>query len=208
MSQSAQQIPAIIQSLAPIIDSYGYIAVGTLIFVEDFGIPAPGETVLITAAFFAGLGHLNIILVMIIGFLGAVLGDNVGYAIGRYGGRSLVERFGKYVFITPARLDKLGIFFKKYGTKVVVVARFVEGLRQVNGIMAGLSDMRWPKFITFNVIGAALWVGVWGSIGYYGGGHIDVFLRYQLYFTIVVFIAIAVFLITKFLKHKKSSDPI
>jgi membrane protein DedA with SNARE-associated domain len=189
----AQHIPQLVQALAPTIDKYGYLAVGTLVLLEDFGIPVPGETVLIAAAFYAGLGHLNIFLVILIGILGAVIGDNIGFVIGHFGGHPLVERFGKYVFMTPERVDKAEAFFKKHGGKVVVVARFIEGLRQANGIIAGISEMHWMKFILFNVIGATLWVTTWASIGYFGGNHINAFLRYQLYFSIGVVIVLVAF---------------
>ena len=186
-----QNIPSFIQALAPIVNKYGYLGVGGLITLEDFGVPAPGETVLIAAAFFAGLGHLNIFLVALVGFLGAVIGDNIGFAIGEYGGHPLVERFGRYIFLTPERIGKAENFFNHHGGKVVATARFIEGLRQANGIIAGLSDMKWAKFITFNALGAALWVGLWSAVGYFGGSHIETFLRYQLYFTFGV-IAIVV----------------
>jgi membrane protein DedA with SNARE-associated domain len=203
MSQTVQHIPAVIQSLEPIVNKYGYLGVGVLITLEDFGVPAPGETVLIAAAFFAGLGHLNIFIVFLVAFIGAVLGDNIGFALGEYGGHPLVERFGKYVFLTPERIKKAEAFFNRHGGKVVVIARFVEGLRQANGIIAGLSEMKWIKFITYNAIGAALWVGLWSTVGYLGGNHIAAFLRYQLYFTIAVLVAVVGYVLYRIIKGKK-----
>lgn len=205
MSQAPQHIPAVIESLAPIIDQYGYLAVGGLLLVEDFGVPAPGETVLIAAAFFAGLGHLNIVFVILIGILGAIIGDNIGFAIGHFGGHPLVERFGKYIFLTHERIKKVETFFNRHGPKVIIVARFVEGLRQLNGIIAGLSEMRWPKFLIYNIIGATLWVVFWAMVGYYSGSHIETFLRYQLYFTIVVVVAIIAFVAFRIIKRKKEA---
>lgn len=197
-----EHVPSFIAALAPIVSQYGYVGVGGLITLEDFGVPAPGETVLIAAAFYAGLGHLNIFLVLLVGFVGAVLGDNIGFAIGNYGGHPLVERFGKYIFLTPERLGKLEAFFNRHGGKIVMVARFVEGLRQANGIIAGLSEMPWLRFIIFNIIGAALWVGLWSAVGYFGGSHIETFLRYQLYVTIGVVAALVLFVGYKFLQHR------
>jgi len=204
---SSQHIPAVISALEPVIHKYGYLAVGGLITLEDFGVPAPGETVLIAAAFFAGAeGDLNIFLVALIGFIGAVVGDNIGFAIGEYGGHPLLERFGKYIFLTPERINKAEQFFNRHGGKVVVIARFVEGLRQANGLIAGISEMRWPKFITFNAIGAALWVGLWSAIGYFGGSHIETFLRYQLYVTLAVVTGLIVFIAHKLLKRARPDD--
>lgn len=205
MSSSLQQAPAIIQSLAPLISQYGYLGVGGLLFLEDFGIPVPGETVLIAAAFFAGAGDLNIFLVALVGFIGAVLGDNVGFAIGQYGGHPLVLKYGKYVFLTPEKLKKAEHFFNHHGGKVVTIARFVEGLRQLNGIIAGLSDMRWPKFISFNVLGALLWVGAWSSVGYFSGNHIQTFLHYQMYFSVVVILAIVIYITYRLLRARRKN---
>ena len=88
MSQLVQ-LPGFLHTLAPLLDHWGYLAVGFLLFVEDFGVPAPGETVLIAASVYSGAGRLNIVAVGVIGFAAAVLGDNVGCAIGRFGGRAL-----------------------------------------------------------------------------------------------------------------------
>jgi membrane protein DedA with SNARE-associated domain len=189
MHPEPQHIPSFIQALAPTIDTYGYWAVFGLLLLEDFGVPAPGETVLIAAAFYAGFSHLNIFLIALVGFIGAVLGDNIGFTIGEYGGHPLVERFGRYIFLTPERIHKAEAFFNRHGGKVVVAARFIEGLRQANGIIAGLSEMRWMSFVIYNAIGAALWVCTWSAIGYFGGSHITAFLRYQLYLTIAVLVA-------------------
>lgn len=176
-------VPTFIHAAAPAIDHYGYLAVAGLLFLEDFGILVPGETILIAAAFYAGLGQLNILLVILVGFAAAVAGDNVGFAIGNYGGRPLVERFGRYVFLTKERLDKAEKYFNRHGGKIVAVSRFIDGLRQLNGIIAGISEMRWVRFLIFNVIGAGVWVTFWSLIGYYGGSHISSFLHFELYIT-------------------------
>src|ERR671924_78576 len=98
MLMSAPPLPGVLQSLAPLLNHYGYLAVGALITLEDFGVPVPGETILIAASVYAGAGQLSIVGVGIVGFVAAVVGDNIGYAIGRFGGRTLVLRYGRYVF--------------------------------------------------------------------------------------------------------------
>ncbi|MGH7240199.1 MAG: DedA family protein [Candidatus Saccharimonadales bacterium] len=201
-----QQLPAFVNALKPLVDNYGYLAVGGLLFLEDFGVPVPGETTLIAAAVFAGAGQLNIILVFLVGFAAAVLGDNLGFAIGTFGGQPLLERFGKYIFLTPERLQKAENYFTKKGGRIVVVARFIEGLRQANGIIAGLSDMTWRKFLSFNVLGAALWVGLWTSVGYFGGRHINTFLHYQLIFAIVVVACGLIYVGYRIFKHKRKDS--
>ncbi len=163
--------------------------------IEDFGVPVPGETVLILAAVYAGAGRLNILVVALLGLCGAVLGDNVGFAIGHFGGRPLAERYGRYVFLTPERLDKATRFFERHGGKIIIVARFIEGLRQANGIIAGTSGMRWTRFLIFNTIGAALWVVVWTSIGYFSGSHIDTIYKYATRYLTYVAIGLGVLLL-------------
>jgi membrane protein DedA with SNARE-associated domain len=191
-------LPGVFGALAPLLNSYGYLAVGVLLFLEDFGVPAPGETILIAAAVYAGAGQLNIVLVVLVGFLAAVAGDNVGYAIGHYGGRPLVLRFGRYVFLTEERLDKAERFFARHGGKVITIARFVEGLRQANGVVAGLAEMSWRRFLAFNALGAALWVVTWSAVGYFAGAHIEAIYaqlrRYELYLlaALAVFVAVLI----------------
>lgn len=189
-------LPGVLHDLEPTLNQFGYLALG-LIFLEDFGVPVPGETVLIIAAVYAGTGRLNVWLVGLIGFVAAVLGDNVGFGIGHLGGRPLAERYGKYIFLTPERLDKTATFFDRHGGKVIVIARFVEGLRQANGIIAGITGMHWTKFLPFNMLGAALWVGLWVSVGYFSGSQIDsiyhTVTKYQTYFAVAVVLAILAF---------------
>jgi membrane protein DedA with SNARE-associated domain len=168
---SDTQLPGIFGTVQPVLEHYGYLAVGGFVLLEDFGVPVPGEILLISAAIFAGAGHLDIALVVVIAVLGAVIGDNVGYAVGRLGGRPLAERWGRFVFLTPARLDRAETFFDAHGGKVVTIARFIEGLRQVNGLLAGIAGMGWLKFLAFNALGAVLWVGTWAGLGFLAGTH-------------------------------------
>jgi membrane protein DedA with SNARE-associated domain len=204
------QLPGFLSALSSPLEHYGLWAVLALVFLEDFGVPVPGETVLIAAAVFAGSGRLNIVAVGVTGFLAAVLGDNLGYAIGCFGGRALVLRWGKYVFITEERLDKAQSFFNRHGGKIIVIARFLEGLRQANGIIAGITGMRWLRFVVFNMIGAALWVGCWVSVGYFAGQHIgtiyDYITRYSLYALIALAVAVAAWIVFRVRKRRAAPD--
>jgi membrane protein DedA with SNARE-associated domain len=204
---SAQPLPGLLANLAPVLNHYGYLAVGGFITLEDFGVPLPGETILIAAAVYAGSGRLNIIAVGLIAFLAAVVGDNIGFALGHFGGRALVLRFGKYVMLTSERLDRAEDFFRRYGGVVVAGARFIEGLRQANGIVAGTIGMHWLRFLAFNALGAALWVGVWASVGYLAGGHIttiyDVVTRYSLYLLIALAVVAAAWIIRAVVRARR-----
>jgi membrane protein DedA with SNARE-associated domain len=204
------KLPGFLNALSSPLQHFGLWAVIFLVFVEDFGIPVPGETILIAGAVYAGSGGLNIVAVGVAGFVAAVVGDNVGYLIGRYGGRALVARWGKYVWLTEERLAMAESFFERHGGKIIVVARFIEGLRQANGLIAGITKMRWLKFAFFNMIGAALWVGCWVSIGYFAGRHIttiyDYVTRYTVYAVIVIVIALVAWIIVRLRRKRREKN--
>ena len=205
-SGAMQHLPGVLRSLEPTLDKYGYLAILVLVMIEDFGVPLPGETALILGAVYAGSGRLNIFLVALLGFLGAIAGDNIGFAIGHFGGRPLLERYGRYIFLTPRRLDHATEFFQRHGGKIIIVARFIEGLRQANGIIAGISGMHWLRFVVYNAIGAALWVAVWASVGYFSGSHIDTVYReatrYGTYLAIAAPVLIVVYVVYRVRKAR------
>jgi membrane protein DedA with SNARE-associated domain len=198
---AAQHLPGFLHTLEPTLNQFGYLAVFGLVLVEDFGVPVPGETILILAAVYAGTGRLNVFLVALLGFCGAVIGDNIGFAIGHFGGRKLVERYGRYVFITPQRLDTATRFFERHGGKIIIIARFIEGLRQANGIIAGTTGMHWARFVAFNAIGAALWVGVWTSVGYFAGNHIQSIYDSATRYSAWLAIALGLLLLALIVRH-------
>jgi len=175
---SSPPLPGFLNALSGTLQHYGLWAIGLLITLEDFGVPVPGETILIAGAIYAGAGRLNIVALGTVAFVAAVTGDNIGFAIGHFGGRALALRFGRYVFLTEERLDKAERFFDRRGSIVITFARFVEGLRQANGIIAGITGMHWLRFVIFNAIGAALWVGTWVTVGYFAGNNITTVYHY------------------------------
>jgi membrane protein DedA with SNARE-associated domain len=202
------QLPGIFRTFAPLLNTYGYLAVGGLIMLEDFGIPVPGETALIAAAIYAGAGRLNIVVVATVGFVAAIAGDNIGYAVGHFGGRPLALRWGRYVLLTAGRLDKAQGFFARHGAKIVTIARFIEGLRQANGIIAGIAKMHWLKFLAFNALGAALWVSLWATIGYTGGNHINTiyhaYAHYEIYGAGAIVAVVAGYVLTRLWRRQHS----
>jgi membrane protein DedA with SNARE-associated domain len=192
-----QDFKKAVARVQPVIDRYGYPAVFLTILVEGVGIPAPGQTILIAAALSAAHGHLSIIWVMVLAFMGAWLGNSLGYLLGRWGGRALLTRFkvrGDHL----ARLEKL---FRRYGGGVVLAARFFDGLRQLNGLVAGMLAMPWGKFTGFNLLGAGLWTGVWGLGTYWLDRDISMIHRvfakigpFTVVLTLVGFVALIVYL--------------
>jgi membrane protein DedA with SNARE-associated domain len=195
LASSPPPLPGFLDALSSPLQHFGVWAIALLIMLEDFGIPVPGETILIAGAVYAGAGRLNIVSVGVAAFIAAIIGDNIGFAIGHFGGRALALRWGKYVFLTEERLDKAERFFDRRGAIVITFARFVEGLRQANGIIAGISGMHWLRFLIFNAIGAALWVGTWVSLGYFAGNHITTIYHYITLYSYYVLIALAILLV-------------
>jgi membrane protein DedA with SNARE-associated domain len=155
--------------VAPYVDRYGYAAIAGALLLESFGLPLPGEAMLIAGAALAAEGELHLAPLLLSAFLAAVLGDNIGFAIGRFGGRRLVVRYGARIGITESRLASVESFFYRFGGEVVLLARFFAVVRQLNGIVAGTAGMRWWRFLAYNATGAALWVSAWGFGVYYFG---------------------------------------
>ena len=156
----------LLTTVKPYLDHYGYWALFGVILLENFGLPVPGESLLITSALLASQGEMHLVPLLLIAWAAAVTGDNIGYAIGRFGGRKLVFRYGSYVLISEQRLQKAEGFFRRYGGAVVVGARFLTVLRQLNGIVAGTVKMNWRRFVIYNILGAALWVSFWTMLFY------------------------------------------
>lgn len=161
------------QSLLHLLAAYGYLAVFVFIAIESTGIPFPGETMLLAAAIYAGTTHrLSILLVIVAAASGAILGDNLGFIIGRVGGYRLLRRYGRYIRLDERKL-KLGQYlFMKHGSKVVFFGRFVAVLRAWAAFLAGTNRMRWPGFLLFNALGGIVWATLFGLGGYYLGDNI------------------------------------
>jgi membrane protein DedA with SNARE-associated domain len=145
---------------------YGYVAVVLGILLEHVGLPTPGETLLISGAVAASQGLLHIYLVLPLAWAAGVIGNSIGYVIGRSGGHRLLIRYGSRIGITEARLKQVERLFARYGDVIIVVARFVPILREFGGIGGGMLEMPWWRFTAFNALGAALWVGIWGMLAY------------------------------------------
>lgn len=158
--------------LRTFVADYGYWAVAVALLCENAGIPVPGETTLLLASFLAFSEHkLNLVWIIVVATCAATLGDNLGYAIGYYGGRPLLDRY-QNIFRIPQRTLKKGeALFERYGAAAIFFARFIVGMRVFAGPLAGVLRMRWRAFVVFNFLGAAVWVSVIASAGYLFGRH-------------------------------------
>lgn len=175
----------LLQHAAPFLHHYGLWAVFFSLFLETFGLPLPGETLLISASLLAAQGQFQFPVVLLIGWAAAVLGDNTAFYVGHFGGRRLLLRLGGRLGLTHERLDKVQHFYDRFGAEVVIVARFFEGARQLNGLVAGSSGMAPLKFLAYNIIGAALWVGFWTTAAFYLGDHLAVLYAWMGHFVLV-----------------------
>lgn len=158
---------------------YGYWAVFFGVMLENAGVPVPGETILLIAGYFASTGEFNIALVMIIAASGAIVGDNIGFAIGHHYGRGFLLRVGRFFFLTPKRLEHMENYFESHGNKTILVARFITGLRVFAALLAGASrKMPWRVFVLYNMAGAVLWSVVITTLGYLFGASLPLLVKW------------------------------
>jgi membrane protein DedA with SNARE-associated domain len=137
-----------------------------------------------------------------------VAGAEIGYLIGRFAGRELVLRYGKYVMIKHHHLDRAEAIVDRYGGIVVVIARYIVGLREANGIIAGITEMRWHTFTMYNAIGACLWVATWVTIGDLAGDHINAVYadinRFSLYLILAAAVLAAGYITRRVLRRRRA----
>src|SRR5919107_1761646 len=161
-------------SILHLISQYGYLLVFLGVTAESMGVPLPGETILISAGILVQRGSLDLGDAIFFGILGAVVGDQIGYWVGREGGRPFVLRYGRYVFITPERLGRAEAFFARHGGGAVFMARFFSGLRVFGALVAGMSRMHWGTFVLYNALGGAVWATAVVLVGYFLGRSLGV----------------------------------
>lgn len=184
---------SLVAAIQPYLEHFGYPLLFFIVLIESFGVPAPGQTLLITTALLAAAGKLNIVAVLLTAFAAAITGDTIGYVIGARGGRRLLLRYGRHIGLTRRRYRKLHLRFNRHGIWFVLFARFFDFLRQVNGLLAGSVDMPFMRFVLFNNIGAVLWVSLWGLGAYFIGRGLNRWVsRYETAVTWVVMALVAI----------------
>ena len=166
----------IMHELSHLLTLYGYLAVLVFVAIESTGIPFPGETMLLTAAIYAGTTHhLAIPLVILAAAVGAILGDNLGFLIGREGGFRVVRRYGHLIHLDEGKLKLAVYLFRRQGGKVVFFGRFVSVLRAWAAFLAGTSRMPWRSFLLYNAAGGIVWATLYGLAGYIFGANVERF---------------------------------
>jgi membrane protein DedA with SNARE-associated domain len=163
----------ILRILAEFFQRYGYWTIFGGLLLENAGVPVPGETILLFASFLASSKHtLHLPWIILIAVAAAVTGDNIGYSIGRFGGRPLLERYKRVFRLRGDTISKGENLISEHGAATVFSARFIAGLRVVAGPMAGILHMHWTRFLVFNFLGALAWVTTIASIGYFFGDRL------------------------------------
>lgn len=157
---------------------YGYWTVAAALLLENAGLPVPGETILLLASFLAYSEHrLHLPYIILVGTLAATIGDNLGFLLGHFGGRPLLDRYQAALHISPRALHRGEDLFRRHGPETIFVARFIAGMRMFAGPLAGVLRMHWKKFALFNFLGAVLWVTVISLAGYFFGRHWETLVR-------------------------------
>jgi membrane protein DedA with SNARE-associated domain len=169
-----EEVGHFVGSLEHFVRDYGVAAVTIILAFEALGAPLPGETLLIFASVLAARGDMSLPALLLCAWAGSVLGDNIGYAIGRKLGRAAVTRYGAWIGLTASRFDAVEQVFARYGAATVAFARFINVLRQLNGFVAGTLGMEWRRFLVFNALGAALWVALWVLGAFFVSEHMAI----------------------------------
>jgi membrane protein DedA with SNARE-associated domain len=191
---------AAIINVDPLIEAAGYPLVLLLVMAESGGVPVPGETALIAGAVFASQGKLSLPAVIAIAAAGAIVGDNIGYVIGRRGGRWLLQKPGPF---HRQRLEVLATgepFFERHGPKAVFFGRFILGLRTWASWLAGATKMRWRTFALWNAIGGIIWASAIGIAAYYIGRSAESAVSA---FGIYGLVAVAIAALSLFVAHRR-----
>jgi undecaprenyl-diphosphatase len=185
----------VLASIFSVTKDLGYPVLGVFVGIEALGIPLPGETAVIFAGLAAAAGRLEIVLVIVVASAGAIIGDNIGFLIGRRGGRAVLERPGRFAAERRRVLEIGDPFFERHGGKAVFLGRWIAGLRIWASWLAGASKMAWPTFLLWNALGGIAWATSVALAAYYGGTGVEkVFSAigiYALPVALVVFVAFA-----------------
>jgi membrane protein DedA with SNARE-associated domain len=186
---------------------HGYLTVGVALLLENAGLPVPGETILLLASFLAYSEHrLSLPLIILTGIIAATLGDNIGFTIGHYGGRPLLMRYQHWFRISDNVVARGEGLMKSYGPPIIFVARFIFGLRVVAGPLAGVLGMHWAQFALYNFLGAALWVTVIASAGYFFGSQFGMVMRLMGRANVVLLVVAALVVLVVWWRRRRAEQ--
>jgi len=166
-----------IELFRPYVNDYGYLVLFLGVMAENASLPVPGETILLIASFYSYHGDLNLVYVIFLATAGCILGDNISFHVGRRLGRPFILRYGRYVLITQTRLAQVEHFFEKHGDKTIFIQRWITGVRVIGALVAGTTQMPWPRFLLFNCLGAVTWVTAISLMAYIFAVNLPLLLK-------------------------------
>lgn len=192
-----------------LIDHFGYLGVYVVMSLANIGAPVGSELVLPAAGALAATGHLSSVwLVIAVAVAGELTGQSIGYAVGRFGGRPFVDRYGKYVRFHHAELERVDAFFARWGSFAIFICRFVPFIRGIMGVPAGIAEMPLSHFYLWTALGSFIFCAGFVLLGSTLGSHAeavgDAFRRYALLIGAVVIVALAVYFIIRNRLGKKT----
>jgi membrane-associated protein len=201
-------IPFLHIDIVSLVEAVGYIGLFAIIFAESglfFGFFLPGDTLLFTAGLLASQGFFNIYILLALFALSAIIGDSVGYWFGKKVGPKIFNKEDSF-FFQKKHIERTHNFYERYGTKTIVLARFVPIVRTFAPILAGVGEMKYKTFLKYNIIGALLWgVGI-TFIGYFLGSRVPNIENYLFYIIVAILVLSFLPIIFEFVKNKDSSD--
>lgn len=188
------------------VGDYGYWAVAAMLLCENAGLPVPGETTLLVASFFAYSEHkLHLGWIIVVATCAATIGDNLGFLLGRHGGRPLLQRYQNFFRVQQSVLERGEALFARYGSFTIFFARFVFGMRVIAGPLAGVLRMRWRAFAIYNFLGAVVWVSFIASAGYLFGRHWRLLVRTLTRFNVAIVILAAAVVLYLWCRQRSDS---
>jgi len=202
-----EEVAHLVAGLEGFVRHYGAFAVMLILAIEAIGAPVPGESLLIFASVLAGRGEMSLPSLLILAWVGSVLGDNLGFLVGRKLGRGTILRYGAKVGLSGERFSGIEHVYVRYGSATVMFARFFSILRQLNGIVAGILGMSWWRFVLLDAVGAALWVTVWVFAPAYFSEHLAFIIRMAHHTKVVASFLLAATLILVlglFIRHRRA----
>ena len=190
-----------------LIQAYGLWVLFIVVTLESMGVPMPGETALVTTALYAGSTHqIDIISVVLVAAAGAIIGDNIGYLIGRSIQLRLLVRYGRYIRLDQPRLKVGQYLFRRHGGKIVFFGRFVAFLRTFAAALAGANRMPWPHFLLMNALGGLCWASIFGGGAYLFGEQITRVAGPVSFLLLVVAIGLVAAGIVFFRRHERELE--
>jgi len=194
------------QIAGDLLSQLGYVGLATGLILDSFGIPIPSEVLLAIGGALAATGRFDVWVVFILGVAAQVTGGLIGYGIGKYGGHPILERYGKYVFITKKDLDRTHAAFEKYGAWMTMLGRCLPVVRGLIAYPAGIAGMNLGKFLLYTTIGSAVWTALFVWVGFTVGDNLGSISKYMHVLSLGVVLAVVAWVIWYYMHRRRSSN--